>query len=301
MDINTGFGVIYLLTNAQHAARLVVSIHSLRKFFNGPVTVFSTRLASKEITDKLAADASLDVNIQSTDEASGQNAAYVTKPRVIQFSPYDATLFMDADTLVVGPITELVHAVQTNPLVVTEFCNWNTQHAVMVSRLENWSSLANSDHDPFQLRHRLDACRNHPLPAINAGVFGFQKESRFLPRWSALTDYASDYVLPDEMALQLLLLDEEHELLDTRFNCALAFMDDPQDARVLHFAATTHLTHEPSRRIWQAAYRECCQKGVGDIQKWSRFVPIEPPTRELQSWAIRPTVRGSMTDPTRGH
>src|SRR5687767_15145988 len=98
-------GVVYLLTNPQLAARLVVSIYSLRKWYDGPVTVFTTRPESHEIGQLLADDKRLVVDHRTTSEAEARNthiAAYLTKPAVLAESPYERTIFLDADTLVVG-------------------------------------------------------------------------------------------------------------------------------------------------------------------------------------------------------
>jgi len=265
-------GVIYLLTAPQHTARLVVSIYSLRKFYDGPVTLFTTRAESAELTEKLLSDDRLRIEITSTEEAvAGNNSTYLTKPRLLEHSPYEATLFLDADTLVVGDISELVDAVRVHPLVVTNFCNWTTKHPPVRRRFDSWLPLAGSPGDRFELVELIDLALQNALPAINSGVFGYHRGYPPLERWLELAEFGKDTFLPDEMALQLLLPRMQHFMLGTKYNCSPAFMASPVDVRIWHFVATTHLREERSRLIWRAAYDECCQQNVARLAEWSRL------------------------------
>ena len=272
------FGVIFLLTDPQHTTRLVVSIYNLRKFYDGPITLFTTRAKSAQLTDRLLGDDRLRIDLATAVEADvGMNSSYVTKPRLLSQTPYDATLFLDADTLVVGDITELVEATQQHPLVVTGFCNWTTQHPAIRQRFEKWVPLAGSPEDRFDLAELIDFSLRNAVPVVNTGVFGYHRASPVLEHWRKLADFGKDTFLPDEMALQILLPRVQHFLLNTKYNCARAFMENPVDIRIWHFVATTHLWHEESRLIWQTAYEECRAQNVAGIRAWSRFERHEGP------------------------
>ena len=266
------FGVIYLLTAPQHIARLVVSIYSLRKYYDGPITLFTTREESSELTAQLLADDRLRIDIATIEEAeAGDNSAYVTKTQLLPQTPYDATLFMDADTLVVGKVDELIDATRRHPLVVTGFCYWTTHHRWLRRRLEKWIPLVATPGDKFDLGTLLELSTQNPLPVINVGVFGYHRDSAALAPWRELAEFGKDTFLPDEMALQILLPRLEYFLLSTKYNCSPAFMENPTDIHIWHFVAKTHLWHDESREIWQRAYEECRAHNVANICKWSRF------------------------------
>src|SRR5215213_4514433 len=110
------------------ASRLMVSIYSLRKWYSGPITVFTTKPKADQFAQLLAADPRLRVGVQKSKQQPGRGyqAAYLTKTTVLEHSPYEATVFLDADTLVVGSIGELLDCAAAAPITATCFCNWKT-------------------------------------------------------------------------------------------------------------------------------------------------------------------------------
>ena len=136
-------GVVYLLTHIQLAARLVVSIHSLRKWYTGPITLFTTRPDSHRIGALLAEDKRLGVEVARLKERRGEGyiSSYITKTAAVRSSPYDATVFFDADTIIVGSLAELFHAAKTTPITATQYCNWTTTFAPVKERIEQWKAL----------------------------------------------------------------------------------------------------------------------------------------------------------------
>src|SRR5262245_60028928 len=63
-------GVIYLLTGPAHAVRLVVSLWSLRRHYQGPVTLFTTQPQSHVIGQRCQADDRLRVEHRQANEVS---------------------------------------------------------------------------------------------------------------------------------------------------------------------------------------------------------------------------------------
>ena len=280
------FGVIYLLTGAQHAARLVVSVYSLRKHYRGPITVFTTRPESHDIGRMIAEDDRLGIELARFDESQGgSNSTYLTKPRLMPATPYDATLFLDADTLVVGDVSELIEATQKHRLVVTGFCDWKTTGISVQKRLEMWIPLAGTPGDEFGLQELIDTS-SLPLPAVNAGVLGFHRDSPIMDEWQRLTEFGRDTFLPDEVALQLLLPRYQHFLLGSQFNCSPAFGPYVRDVRIWHFVARSHLGHYESQELWKPAYDECFQADVAKMRTWSRLdrVTGDPEKERAARW-----------------
>ena len=136
----------------------------------------------------------------------------------------------------VGDVSELIEATQKHRLVVTGFCDWKTTGISVQKRLELWSPLAGTPGDEFGLQELIDTS-SLPLPAVNAGVLGFHRDSPIMDEWQRLTEFGRDTFLPDEVALQLLLPRYQHFLLGSQFNCSPAFGPYVRDVRIWHFVA----------------------------------------------------------------
>jgi hypothetical protein len=175
----------------------------------------------------------------------------------------------------------LLAAVSAKPLVVTGFCGWKTTDAWIVRRIDRWRSLAGRAEDTFGLERLIALCSSVPMPAINVGVFGFGRGQGVLEAWRRLTEFGRETLLPDEIALQLLLPRFPHTVLSTRFNCSPAYAPHAPDVRIWHFVAQTHLGHPESRHLWLPIYRQCVEERVADIHRWSRVDRTDQPLQPM--------------------
>jgi hypothetical protein len=260
------------MTDMQVAARLVVSIHSLRKWYTGPITLFTTRPESHHIGRLIAEDKRLGVETAKLKERRGEgyNASYLTKIAAALASPYDATVFLDADTIVAGALGELFDAAQDAPITVTQFCDMKTTDSLIVDRLRTWRQLRNRGAAKrFGIRSTIDFMLRMPFPAINTGVFAVQRDAAILNEWDALARQGCKMPLPDEIAIQLLLPRHPHRILGGHFNCH-PWATDILDVRIWHFVGATHLEHEATRDIWLPLYRTCRELDLAGMRSWSR-------------------------------
>src|SRR6185369_5880663 len=130
------------LTGAAHADRLIVSVWSLRKHYDGPITIYTTQPESHEIGRLCAADERLDIEHRTVaQEPARKNSTFLTKLKILPHVPYETTLYLDADTLVVGSPSALFDLEPSQPLGVTRFSNWVTSGRIMRRRLEKWRRL----------------------------------------------------------------------------------------------------------------------------------------------------------------
>jgi hypothetical protein len=275
-------GIVYLMTGPQHGARLIVSLYTLRQWYDGPVTVFTTRPESHAIGKRLAASDELRVNHQTFWELppGDYNASCATKPFIFSAAPYDASILLDADTMVVGPIDELVDSAAASPLTVTTFCGSRTNEHGHQAAFAGWRKLAGSAGDLYGLTQLLDYIEANPQWKINAGVVSARRGTQFLAEWQELSRFGQRMYLPEEVALQLLALRYPHRLLGWKFNCFPLMQPQPPDVRILHFCATTHLSHTFTQEIWLPVYRECRRKNIAGIRSWSRVRKGRAPRRE---------------------
>ncbi|MCA9185360.1 MAG: hypothetical protein R3E01_19420 [Pirellulaceae bacterium] len=267
-------GIVYLLTSNRLAARFVVSLHSLRQWYDGPVTVFTTRPESHEIGERCAQDAALRIDHRQICErrAAVQTAAYLTKPKAIAESPYEATVFLDADTLIVGDISKLLLSAQRHDITATVFGCWTTTDDHYRELLGKWRRLNISNETlGYSLTELIDRALDAAHPAINIGVFAMRRGSLLLGEWDRLTLAARTMPIPDEVSFQLLLPDYSHALLGMEYNYHPVACPPRDDIRIWHFAGGMHLPNVHSHEVWLAEYDECRRKNVAGINAWSRI------------------------------
>lgn len=259
-------GVIYLLTGPTHAVRLVVSLWSLRQHYVGPVTVFTTRSASHDVGRLCAQDDRLHIDHRLFDEIeSPKNRSLLTKVAVLQATPYETTVFLDADTLIVGSIDDLFELREEALFGLTQFCNWTTQKRVIRKRIERWRDVRR---EGFNVPELIDSALL-PAPAINVGVFAFRRDYISLNAWFDLTQAGAHTFICDEIAMQLLLSTLPHQLFDARFNRSPIHCPSHADTRIWHFHGNKHVNRKTSRDLWLPAYKAVLSENLGDIVSWT--------------------------------
>jgi hypothetical protein len=261
-------GVIYLLTGPAHAARLVVSLRSLRDHYRGPVTVYTTQPESHEIGRRCAADARLDVEHRMASKvAVRRNGSFLTKLELLPQAPYEITAYLDADTMVVGDIADLFDIRPADQFCATQFSDWRSGDRVLRRRIERWRTIEQDRFDPQWFQRLIDdALQNHP--AINTGVFAFRRGADVVEPWRELAMVGRRTFICDEIALQLLLHRHPHKLLDSRYNCSPIHVARRRDTRVWHFHGEKHFRRE-CRPIWWPAYQRCIEENVAGLAEWT--------------------------------
>jgi hypothetical protein len=259
-------GVVYLLTGEGYAARLVVSMWSLRRTYQGPITVMATADAEEQARD-IVSDRRLDARLHIVEYAqSNRFPAYATKTTLWQWTPYEVTLQLDADTLVLRSIDRLFHFPERSVLL-TQFSNWTTATPTIRRRVQAWERLELELHEKRYVE-RLIRAVSRPWPAVNTGVMAYTRRSRMLSSWRELAHMGRELFIADEVAMQLLMPRWPHELLDDRWNCSPLFGVHRKEAHVWHMHGSKHLAGEAAAP-WLATFEECLQANIGRIADWA--------------------------------
>jgi hypothetical protein len=260
---------MYLLTGPSHAVRLAVSLWSLRKHFQGPVTVYTAHPESHPIGQRLAAETRLGVDHLICDPvAVRRNSAFLTKLVLALRPPYEVTAYFDADTLVAGDISALFDAARDGSFCATQFSNWSTTKRVIRQRIERWRTVRQTIYAAAEFAELLAEARQ-PHPAVNGGVFAFRRDAPLLRPWHDLARAGWRTFICDEIALQILLHHYPHQLLDCRYNCSPIYGIHGRDVRIWHFHGEKHVSRAEARAIWLPAYEECVQANVAGLTTWA--------------------------------
>lgn len=269
-------GVLYINVGLKHAIHLAVSIYSLRKWWDGPVAIACGDDSAEEIGHFIAGDPELrPVTIIRFDhEDNGRGSTYATKCRMGEFSPFERTVFIDADTLIVGDFRPMFPAM--GGVTLTQFSDWVSTGRMISGRVEKWRHVCD------KMVNRMLEC---PYPAINTGVMGFTSSSTdWFEDWKKVTNKNISFIC-DEIAAQLIFPDHAVKVLDDRFNCSPTYSWGTGDVRIWHGHGFRFLKKETGRQLWLPVFKEALVRDTAKLQSWFKSVPNSP---EESLWQTRP-------------
>ena len=252
--------VAYLYTGGTIWTRLLVSLWSLRKHWNGRVVVYC---ATRDEYDSLSdVSRALDLRRVNLDRSDAQGGASLGKLLVIERQEAN-TLYLDCDTLIAGDLIALFNG----PLVLTYN---NGKHIASRTRrhlLDEFAGRCQSV--DYLIARQLEL--NPQM--VNAGVWSFD------PRESSVRGLASIALqlafgaspLPQyrlcEMGMQLLTgTGIEHALLGQRWNHPPRDTGIPRgDIRVWHYTGSKHCKHRDTFPEWADACLATYDENVGGL------------------------------------
>lgn len=257
-------GVTFFNYSTPHLARLAVSLWSLRKVYHGPVCVLNAGgddgIVSAICRDERLAVEQLPINIPQR----RRHTAYCAKPSLWRWTPFDRSLYLDADTIVVGDPYEALKVM--GPLVVTRFSNWVSTGRIYSSRIRQWLKV---EHPQYAVAEMARAAINEPFPAINTGVFVFDRDNSDLEVWESVTHAGHACSFTDELALQIMAPSFSLGWLSDRWNASPIYHHCPADeVRVWHFHGCKNLRKDVGKELWWPVFEEVFRENVGGIQEW---------------------------------
>jgi lipopolysaccharide biosynthesis glycosyltransferase len=265
-------GVLYMLQGNKHAVVLAVSIWSLRKSgFIGPVHIAIGDDKAEEICTHIAADPRLGpITTARWQPPTGKRGTvYLAKTHMQDLSPFERTLFIDADTLVVGdinPLFEFGQYTQAGPagVALTQFSNWQSNGRKISGRIKPWVDVVPDDVKEMQSK---------AYPAINTGVISFDRSAgsqAFFEDWRSTTEKKVVFIC-DELAAQLIFHRHAVRVLDDRYNASPIHSERARtgDAVIYHCHGKKHVNKPAGRKIWLPVYEECVKHNLANIREWT--------------------------------
>ena len=279
-------GVVYYNTGEKMAVRLAVSVHTLRKVYGGPVTILSEGEPSHAFCEPIADE--YDCNMQETvfhGATEGKNTTYLNACLVGQHTPYENTVWLDSDTVILRRFDELFAAAERSDFAIAQFADWSTKHkkhpekrSKIGGRIESWRGILPD--------HWLDRAIEFG-PAINCGVFAFNRQSQLVADWHELARKGQhDSFIPDEVCCQIMIAQPHYkaEIMGSKFNCSCKYDNpDGDDVRVIHYHGRKHcrfddVTSQPlyGAETWYSAFEE--------IREWDLVRHYMPKDRMLRKY-----------------
>jgi predicted O-methyltransferase YrrM len=258
-------GVLYWNSGTKLLTRLHVSLGSIREIYDGPVTV----VLNSNVPDRYAEIVEEGgFNVKRIDAPEGHKQALLIKTCLNKYSPYDTTVFIDCDTLVIRPFDELFEWAEEHKFVVTAFSTWNVRRGAIARRVKAWL-----DHEVITEEEYKEA-RDYPA-GINVGVMAFQNDASIYEDWYPLAERGIDVFIPDEVSCQILLPKHKHYLAPQHFNNTCRYSPVDEDTRIIHYHGRKHARLERTQRkdeigtarFWIAKYKQLMEKDWCNIQE----------------------------------
>lgn len=255
-------GVLYFIIGTRHWAVLIASMLSLRRFYDGPIGLMFPDDGDDELFNRVSADPILSpiIPVRFKLDKYRRHSGYMNKPKMIQLSPFDSTVFLDADTLIAKPIDDMFIE-PDGEVCLTKFANWTTKGKKIKGRISKWLRA-----EPERVQRQLDT----EYAAVNTGVLAFGGgvlSRRFGDHWLDTTSRNPRFIA-DEIAAQLIYPEHGCILLDDRYNCSPLYGANRDDAVVWHFHGKKHLRPQ-AIDLWWPVYSEAVEKNVAGIRDWT--------------------------------
>lgn len=298
-------GCLFFNFGGAYALRLLVSIFSLRRVYDGPITAVLTRdsLVTARLRDQLE---QLDCDIVFLDGVSRS----FDRHRLFHESPYTTTLVFDSDLLFFKSIDDLWDPLEREGVLVTRFfpapygvdgSSSRPGWANRIALLEGVRELIDADTYTEAVRRLLEERID-----VNVGVMGISapRGEAFLSDWSERMERgrSARITLLDEMLVVALISKHRHFLADEKWNCpADEFFrrTNLAEAGVIHYFADGIRVHgirlgrNPATwagKKWYETYRQAGRHL--DLSAWERIDPtFVGPLRRLFAYGTGRVLR----------
>jgi hypothetical protein len=276
-------GILYYVIGEKHVVQLCVSLYTLRQHWHGPVAVLIDD-ASRPYVQRMADDERLgEIAILTHDWPSGpRGTGYANKTLLVGLSPFERTIYVDADTLFVADPQPLFP--ESEHFTLTSFSDWPTNGRRMKHRLEKWRDFA---------REEVTLMRGHPYPALNTGVFAWISGTEaidFAKAWREMT-LRNVLFICDEIACQLMFWRNTHKIVDDSWNWSPINgrvnhrHGRPVVPRIVHCHGGKGIKRAAGRAWWWQPYERCLEENIACLPEWT---PAK--CRELRQFLADPSV-----------
>jgi len=250
---NNENGIIMFNKNQKCVVRALVSLYTIRKFYDGPITFFIE--TSPDGFDTSVKEFGCDV-IYNDDNKDLKTL--VRKTSLFVDSPYEKTLWLDSDTALVGKIDEMFDYLENYEVVIPNFADWHSDGRIIKRRIMNFKGHVSDEILNTALDHK---------PAVNTGVVAYRKNTTFMKDWIELAIKTNGLCfISDEIAFQVLYPSYKGiYIAPQKFNVSARFGDAVEDKRIIHFHGQKHVLPFPLCDIWKNAFKEMQDGNIANI------------------------------------
>ncbi len=252
----TDNGFLYILSDAKYAAALATSIHTLRVWHGEPITILAT-----DQCYSLAVSMGEKVRSLPMIKSRARRPEFIAKGWAYLLSPHDQTIYLDADTLVMGDLSELFR----HQFACTQVADYSINSNVRCSRAARRDIKYFESYGPIYGKLPAAALAND-LPLINCGVVAYARDHRVLERVHAMCVAARHDPVSDQTALQLLVGMDDVTVVPDDWNWCVGYGDNGS-ANVWHFHRRLW-AHKSYRDLWIPLFHQAVRDNACGMQSW---------------------------------
>ena len=260
-------GIIMFNKGTKCLVRAIVCLESLRKHWDGPITMYL------EDTPEEFHDVCKHYNVDIVkNDINNDRQVLVRKTEMMTNPPYDRTLWLDSDTVVMGSIDGMFDLLDHNDVVIPSFCDWYSNGRIYSKRIKRFENIA-------EKRHYKKALEENA--AINTGILSFKKSgnwTKFVKDWVALADKGSEkrIFISDEVSFQILYPSIEEwglsiVIADKKYNVSVKYGKDIKDKRILHAHGQKHCLDFELCSIWKDLFEDMKKSNTCMIKDYLKY------------------------------
>lgn len=256
-------GVLYYNHGQSALLKMMVSIHSLRKVYDGPLTILAHGVGIED-SKKIAQIYGADFKEATLLEEAGRKFIYLNKCLYHKETPYDTTIAIDNDTIVLKrDFVELFDAAEEHEFAIARFADWKTSSKIVKTRIEAWANI---------YRELIHGALDYQF-AINCGVIAFTQSSKLMNDWFDMAKEGR-YIsfIPDETCCQVILHKYPHKLVDQTFNTSCEYGKIDKNTKIIHYHGSSHCRF--NKRFWYREFNDITNPLKDELKQYDKyFIP----------------------------
>ena len=263
-------GVIMFNRGEKCTIRAIVALYALRKHYNGPITFYLEEPYPKEL-DLACQEFGVDI---VHNDVKDEYKTLIRKTEMFANPPYDRTMWLDSDTVTVGPIDEMFDYLDDSDVSIPHFAGWWADGKTLTKRINRFVGIADQ-------KYIDEALKRHP--AVNTGILSFKKSERwtkFVTDWVQLAHTGSQQDKPifiaDEVAFQILYPSASEwgikvNIAPMKFNVSIKHDPGTDDKRIIHAHGQKHVMDFNLCSIWKKEFEEMRDGNIANINSLLKY------------------------------
>ena len=258
--------IVYLNKNTKCLIRLFLSAHSLRESgYTGSVVLF-LQGAQAPFVQKIV-DICEMTKVTVPDDTRNP---LVQKASLWRYAPMRLNVYIDLDTIVLKNPEILFDSIRNKGFATTQFTNWHSNGNRIGNRIRQWKHLP---------QNMLDAAVSFG-PAVNTGLFAFDKACTMLPEWEKMVREGEKRNMAgrliDEIGCQIMVANTKAPvvILDETWNRSVTY-GLSTDPAIVHYHGGKHLLNSQKIcDVWKDYYwkmREKYPKLQDELRNFNQY------------------------------
>jgi len=264
-------GIIMFNRGPKMLVNALVALYSLRKHYQGEITFYVEDPTPMEFDAALKTFSCNVIRLEPKHEMK----TLVRKSSLFENPPYDLTLWIDLDTVTIGPVDKMFDYLIENQadIVFPSFCNWLSSGHHISARIKRFEGLVDE-------RYIREALNNHP--SVNTGVLSFRKSDKLIRFMRDVTSLAQKggekgIFIPDECAMSIYYPSMSEWGLKS-YVCETDYNVSPlhdhglsKNPRICHFHGSKSTLDVPLCDYFKSNLKEMCDKNIANINQFLKY------------------------------